>query len=1202
MLSTFYRENHTTAPESDPRLLVAKGSRDTRRYSGGTYSTIGWGEISRLVDEPERSEKDQARFVILSTYVERDARSHDPQRDNGTFYGLAIDIDEGSPSLDAVVAAVRAVCGDAQAEVYTTSSTTAEVQKWRVLIPLAEPISGQDYKDTQEALFALMSAQGIVCDEALARPGQPIYLPHVPPGRRGDDGQPLFYVGHHLEGPRLHLSPDHPILVQRETERRQRAEEAAAQRQRAEERKAQRLEYVEATGDDFDAITHFNETHSIASMLAHYGFEQDPKKPGHWKSPLSTSGSYSTKDEGDYWVTVSSWAQANGVGRVSSKGNGYGDAFSLFVYFDHAGDTRAAIRAYRDEVRPRPIEDIPVVPQPQPAGELRTLADWREEVAKRRLEAIRTPGLHLDRSPTGSGKTYATIEALRQVSSSLTVLPTHANVIERVEEMRGQGIEAVPFPEMSPDNCRNYDEARKAQRLGLIAGAAVCPGCPFSKGCQYRAEVKAAGRADHRVGTHERLRRSSKAAEGVEVIVVDEAPESVLAPSMTAPAKQIAAVDQLARSILNYWWSPADVDQKAFAGDMIAVVEAVNDACKGISGAGVVEVEIPRSSGGTPDNWQRLLHQAIGQVGVAESLRPEALAIITRAAAGELASLRIVTDEVRGNLHHYLVAGWRPRLPATTPVVMLDATGDADDIAAATGRVVEDCTPAGHLEAAQRIEQIPTDITRRTSLDVVANLVDAFLRDHPEVERLGVIGHSVHIKGLIDQAGLGESTRARIVKWCYFGQGPERASNDWHQTCDHILILGTPRANPGDHRRWLAQHGQPEAAAGGGDWGARRWEGRRADGSSVVVEGAGYRDDAWQRAYVAVSQATLHQAIGRGRAILPGGKPVTILSTDATTHQIGQTLRPLPTAQRQTVEVVRDCAVSPIEKPYRENRTNGARTKAVVEALEKQGVSRRAAQRRLAECLESGALTQPARGYYSLPDVQAPVTPATVVAASPPDPIEAPAQVVSGHLDHATTATTTEAPAPDLDAANAALIEAAEERAAIVEYDAGQPRDVAEALALEAVYGRSHTAAEVSQDAVGVDHLAQAAAQEPLVQAAARAGFSGTVRAISRKEDPFRDRHRPKVVPGVCQCGRSEWREVSIHKGASRRVDCAHCDRFGYFSVWYGEPRLAPWQSPPTSVPLDSLEPAADQANGIYGTDDSSGVLSLAAMSSSGWG
>jgi hypothetical protein len=235
------------------------------------------------------------------------------------------------------------------------------------------------------------------------------------------------------------------------------------------------------------------------------------------------------------------------------------------------------------------------------------------------------------------------------------------------------------------------------QSLGLVAGATVCISCEFQKGCAYQAGCKAAEKAKHRVATHERLRRSSTPADGVQVVVVDETPETVLAPTLHVSSKQVGAVGALAHGIKNHWYSTANVDQKSFAGTLLSVVDTIQQTCAGITAAGRQPVTLPAGRD-VPDNWQRLLYESIQSVGVASSLDAEALTLVTRAAAGELVSLDIVTDLTRaGRLHHYVVGSWRPALPSDAAVVMLDATGDADDIAAVLGKPVNNTTPAGHL-------------------------------------------------------------------------------------------------------------------------------------------------------------------------------------------------------------------------------------------------------------------------------------------------------------------------------------------------------------------------------------------------------------------------------------------------------------------------------------------------------------------------
>lgn len=370
MTSEYHDGGNRQTPE--PGFLTGYGKSDTHaitvkdattgerkpnpsRNAGKPYSTVTWQRIRQLVESPTATDKNKAQFVILSTYTEHDGRTHSVQREHGAFYGLAIDIDKGNHDIDTVVAAVDAVTGGAAAEVYSSSSATADDRKWRTLVPSAVPIPGADYADTQRALFALLAERGIQCDTTLDRAGQPIYLPNVPKKKRDADGTPLFYDFRHVEGTTLNLTADHPIVMKREAARRQRAaDEAAAEKRRA-EYQTRRLEYVRATGDDFDAIEHFKATHSVAATLAHYGFTQSPDGSPNWKSPDSgeTTG-YTTEVLGDKWRAISGWAERGGVGRPSKSGNSWiGDAFDLFVAYTHGGNFRAAIDAYTKEVRPK---------------------------------------------------------------------------------------------------------------------------------------------------------------------------------------------------------------------------------------------------------------------------------------------------------------------------------------------------------------------------------------------------------------------------------------------------------------------------------------------------------------------------------------------------------------------------------------------------------------------------------------------------------------------------------------------------------------------------------------------------------------------------------------------------------------------------------------------------------------------------------
>jgi hypothetical protein len=948
----------------------------------------------------------------------------------------------------------------------------------------------------------------------------------------------------------------------------------------------------------------------------------------HWIRPGKTHGSSATTTDG----VLCCFSLSAGLPVFAGRGSKNAlSKFATYAHLNHGGDFAAAARALwelgygsRGDDQGDQAAQVPVEPRPAPAGPARTLTDWRQEVGQRRVEAVLQRGVvSLDHSPTGSGKSFATNTALRHVSSSLTVLPTHANVREHVQEMQQEphGLTIVPYPELSPENCQQFDVARRAQSLGLVAGAAVCPGCEFRDGCEYRAQAAAAESAPRRACTAERFRRSSQVTVGVDVVVIDEMPEAALAPTLTISTKQLTAVETLAHAIRNHWYSQATHDQKSFAAALLDVVASIHATCADITTAGTrpVALSVPHT---VPKQWQRLLFDSIRQVGVDGSLDADALTLVTKAAAGELGSLQIVTDQTkRGQLHHYVVGSWRPSLPASAAIVCTDATGNADDLAAVIGRPVVDCTPTGSLPLCHPVVQIPDDISRGTSSATVAGYVESFVAANPGL-RLGLIGHSRHIRDLIDGGLLSESTRNQVAKWCYFGQGPDRGSNGWHEECDHLLRLGTPRANPGDYRRWLVQH-DLHAAAGrlDGDWGRRDWEAVTVDGQPVTVQGSGYRDSDWHRAYTAISRAAGQQADGRGRSIMPDGIPTTIFSNEPGPYPIAPSLVTTPAVDRETVEIVRqlgqpgkqppvwESAVSPIGDSYRVYCALGwHQTQQVESAVMQQGtkraggnhgggVTRRAAQTRLKHCLDAGLLANPRHGWWCLPEFAAaqsdtqqqppvdavtaerpaplPEAPALAVvgpaAALVPRPIQAvviaatgpaaePAVDVVAATTQATTTlvcTATAAP-PSPHAVDDWMLEI-DERAAIMEFDGGLDRETADRLALEMKLGRNAAPQPTgpSDVVVASDPNDLHARSQPYVQQLLNQ-IPGTVRVIDDRHDPFAGRSRPPSRPGWCRCGHCDWVQVPIHGGASIRSDCRHCDRFGWFAVWYGKPMPAP--------------------------------------------
>ena len=343
-----------TSQVGKQQLLLAHGALDTKisdKYA--EYDGIILAKIAELVSEPQAKEKADASFIIPSTYRDHDGRNHAIQREHGEYWMLALDVDEGDPSLTELRTAVSTVTGDASALIYSSSGASEDNRKWRVLIPLAEPISGEDYADAQLALFDLMQQEGITCDAALSRTGQPIYLPNVPPARRDERNEPSFYHGVRHRGGGLLIPAESTIWANLEFRRKNEAiaaERAAAERSlRAQQREEKRSKY-----DGDDPIDVFNQRHTISDIMLKYGYERKGRSDSY-RSPMQSSGSFATKDFGTHWVSLSGSDRASGIGQASGEFC-YGDAFDIWAHFEHGGRMSDAVREYGKEIRPTPAK------------------------------------------------------------------------------------------------------------------------------------------------------------------------------------------------------------------------------------------------------------------------------------------------------------------------------------------------------------------------------------------------------------------------------------------------------------------------------------------------------------------------------------------------------------------------------------------------------------------------------------------------------------------------------------------------------------------------------------------------------------------------------------------------------------------------------------------------------------------------------
>lgn len=154
----------------------------------------------------------------------------------------------------------------------------------------------------------------------------------------------------------------------------------------------------------------------------------------------------------------------------------------------------------------RPVQ----IQESEPPGNEIPIEEWREAMHDARIQSLGEPGLYLDRSPTGAGKTTADIAALREAGGGLVVVQTHAQARELETELLMSGIKARAFPRRSSTgdeaNCWNED-ADRVQSAGLPVSSALCPHCEFRQRCDksgYLAQLKQVDAAEVKIETHQR--------------------------------------------------------------------------------------------------------------------------------------------------------------------------------------------------------------------------------------------------------------------------------------------------------------------------------------------------------------------------------------------------------------------------------------------------------------------------------------------------------------------------------------------------------------------------------------------------------------------------------------------------------------------------------------------------------------------------
>lgn len=352
------------------RVIVFHGQRDTHIATGDDYDTRTLGEIFAM--PPSETDKGEALACIPSTYHDYDARNHATQRDNGIYVMLCADIDSGDHPLERIETLARELVGEHAFLIYSSAHARTGDMRWRVLIPIDQPCRFEAWHDAQNALFAYLEYSGIEVDRAMDRAAQPVFLPNVPEKhtKTGDwlrdewTGNPLYYqrATSGTQSPALPLTTGtiaqgiDAIKRKREDDERERARI----RREIEAKRAARPQNEGAS-----VMADFNAGTSIANLLELYGYQQSPRNTDDWRSPKQTGDSYATRVIGDKWVSLSMSDAAAQLGDTCATGC-YGDAYDLFVHYEHGGDHKAAFRALYAERRAAQPQAWSAPPPPDP--------------------------------------------------------------------------------------------------------------------------------------------------------------------------------------------------------------------------------------------------------------------------------------------------------------------------------------------------------------------------------------------------------------------------------------------------------------------------------------------------------------------------------------------------------------------------------------------------------------------------------------------------------------------------------------------------------------------------------------------------------------------------------------------------------------------------------------------------------------------
>lgn len=299
---------------------------DQNKNNAKPYDSITLAQIQAMTEAPQSVAKEKSQWVIFSNLASRDAVK---QRQQGQFYALWADIDEPAGLCLEHILSLAGGLIPRHMMGYTSKSASDEIQKCRIIIPLENPVSGQDFEVLQKILNDKLETIGVIPDRKTETANQICYLPN-----KGE-----FYSYQNSGIDRLLSKADWSTEHNAEIEAILDAEREQ-ERRFIQSRANAKARMESGLKSPIDA---FNASYSPVDLLAKYGGKV---KGSRAISPLSQSGNYQIKvlDDGKLLSHHGSDSEA-GIGRETPSGHRLIDAWDLFVFYEHNGNHTDALHA-----------------------------------------------------------------------------------------------------------------------------------------------------------------------------------------------------------------------------------------------------------------------------------------------------------------------------------------------------------------------------------------------------------------------------------------------------------------------------------------------------------------------------------------------------------------------------------------------------------------------------------------------------------------------------------------------------------------------------------------------------------------------------------------------------------------------------------------------------------------------------------------